>query len=72
MADIISQVDYYNQLIAYGIQLLGVIKLYVLRFLLDDQWTTITGCPCAFGNGANRVVEALARGDRNHTKDGIL
>ncbi len=72
MGGIISQVDYYNQLIVYDIQLLGVINLCVLRFLLDDQWTTIAGCPCAFGNGANRVVEALARGNWNHTKDGIL
>jgi hypothetical protein len=44
----------------------------MLRFLLDHHWTTIAGGPRAFGDGADRVVKALTRGNRNHTKDGSL
>jgi len=66
-------IDYNNQLLDYNTHILGLIAVSVLAFpCFDYHGTTVTGCTRSAWHGTDRACKALARGDRNHPKDGIF
>ena len=66
-------IDYNNQLLEYNTHILGLIEVCVLALpCFDYHGTTVTGCTRSARHGADRAGKALARGGRDHPKDGVL